>query len=344
MREYEATISFDQTKAEPFLKLGAMYVEKGLDEEKIMDVYEKGLILDPNHAQIQYDLALLYVKHKNYDKATEHYGKANELLPDNFQWHYEYARLLDGRDNGKAVEEYTRTIELKRDFAPAYYDRAMLLRRAKIIDGKVYRNAQILEDFKQAVELAPGLADAFFNMALLYREMDLDEMAKDRFEKALEVKPDYLEAHLQLGLIAERKEEYAKAMEEYRAEIKLNDNSALAHQRLGFLYSNYSLELAKAAEELEKASELDPDNIETILYYGNVLYNMTKFGQSADQFERVIQLDPKNPTANYNLGLVYEAWDKKELAIQQWQRFLEMDPPGSWAEEAKQRLRKLGVE
>ncbi len=112
---------------------------------------------------------------------------------------------------------------------------------------------------------------------------------------------------------------------------------------MGFLYGNYTLELAKAEAELLKAWKLEPENTDTLTHYGYVLYNMGKFGQAADQFERIIQIDPKNPTANYNLGLVYENWGKKKLAIQQWQRFLDMDPPGNWAEEAKRHLKGLGV-
>ena len=132
--------------------------------------------------------------------------------------------------------------------------------------------------------------------------------------------------------------------EEFKKEIALNDDSALAHQRLGFLYSNHTMEMAKAETHLLKALKLEPDNTQTFIHYGNVLYNMGNFGKAADQFENVIQLDPKNPTANYNLALVYENWGKKTLAIQQWQRFLEMNPPGSWGSEARQHLKGLGVE
>ncbi len=212
MKEYEVVIGLDQTKADPFLRLGAIYVKKGMEDEKIMDVYEKGLTLDPNHPQLQYDLAVLYKKHNNYDKATERYAKANTLSPDNFQWHYEYAKFVDGRNNPRALKEYSRTIELKRDFAQAYYDRAMLLRRAKVIDGKIYRNEQILEDFRQAAELDPSLVQAFFNIGLLYIDMELDELARMNFEKTLKLDPAYIGAQLQLGLIAERREEYIGAM------------------------------------------------------------------------------------------------------------------------------------
>ena len=83
---------------------------------------------------------------------------ANELSPGNYQWHYEYAKLLENTDKGKALEEYTHTIQLKRDFTDAYYDRAMLMKKAKIIDGKVYRAEQIIEDLKQVVEFEPDRA------------------------------------------------------------------------------------------------------------------------------------------------------------------------------------------
>ncbi|MGQ9609665.1 MAG: tetratricopeptide repeat protein [bacterium] len=341
--EYSAVISTDQTKADPYLHLGNLYTKLGMDEMKIMEVYEKGLILDPNHPQIQYDLAVLYKKYKDYDKAIEHYQMANKLSPNNYLWQYEYAKLQEGKDNREALKAYTRAIELKRDFAECYYDRAMLLRKAKIIDGKVYRNEQIIEDLKQAGELNPKMADAFYNIALIYKENDSIELAREFFEKTIKADPNYPGIHVQLGLIAEQRGEYAKAMEEYKKEIAINNKSALAYQRLGFLYSNDKQDLQKADEAFLKSLALEPDNIETLIHYANNLYMMGKFGQSADQFEKVLQLDPKNPTANYNLALVYETWGKKKLAIEQWQKFLQLNPPGSWAEEARKRLKELGV-
>lgn len=341
--EYSAVISIDQTKADPYLRLGNLYTKIGMDEKKIMEVYEKGLILDPNYPQIQYDLAVLYKKYKDYDKAIEHYQMANKLSPNNYLWQYEYAKLQEGKDNGEALKAYTRAIELKRDFAECYYDRAMLLRKAKIIDGKVYRNEQIIEDLKQAGELNPKMADAFYNIALIYKENDSIELAREFFEKTIKADPNYPGIHVKLGLIAEQRGEYAKAMEEYKKEIAINNKSALAYQRLGFLYSNDKQDLQKAEEEFLKSLALEPDNVETLIHYANNLYMMGKFGQSADQFEKVLQLDPKNPTANYNLALVYETWGKKKLAIEQWQKFLQLNPPGSWAEEARKRLKELGV-
>ncbi len=343
IEEYEKVISIDQTRADPYLRLGRIYTQKGMDETRIMEVYEKGLILDPDHPQIQYDLAVLYKKYKDYDKAIEHYKMANKLSPNNYLWQYEYAKLQEGKDNGEAVKAYTRAIELKRDFAEAYYDRAILLKKAKIIDGKVYRNEQIIEDLKQAGELNPKMADAFYNIALIYKENESIELAREFFEKTIKSNPNYPGVHLQLGLIAEQKGEYAKAMEEYKKEVAINNKSALAYQRLGFLYSNDKQDLQKAEEEFLKSLALEPDNVDTLIHYANNLYTMGKFGQSADQFEKVLQLDPKNPTANYNLALVYETWGKKKLAIEQWQKFLQLNPPGSWAEEARKRLKELGV-
>ncbi len=341
MIEYESVINFDQTRADPFLRLGAIYTKKGIDDKKIIDVYEKGLVLEPNHPQIQYDLAQLYKKYGNIEKAIEHYDLANQYSPNNYQWHYEYAKLLEGRDNAKAVDEYTKAIELKRDFAQAYFDRAMLLKKVKAVGGRVYRNEQIIEDLKQVVELEPNRAEAYFNIAMLYKEMEADDTARTYFERTLKANPSYPNVYVELGLISEKKGELSRAMDEYKKEIAINDSSAKAHQRLGYLYSHHLNDLVKAEAEFQKALKLDPDRIETLVHYGNILYTLEKYGQSADMFERVLQQDPKNPTANYNLALVYERWGKTKLAIEQWQKFLSLNPPGSWAEEARNRLKVL---
>jgi tetratricopeptide (TPR) repeat protein len=344
MIEYEAVINLDQTKGDPFLRLGTIYVKKSIDENKIMDVYEKGLIIDPNHPQIQYDLAILYKKNGNIDKAIEHYDQANQLSPRDYQWHYEFAKLLEGKDNAKAVREYTKTIELKRDFASAYFDRAMLLKKVKVVDGRVYRTEQIIEDFKQVTELEPTRAEAYFNIGMLYKELEAEDTARTYFEKTIKVNPSYVGAHLEIGLIAEQRNEFARAMDEYRKEIAINDKAALAYQRLGFLYShNKTQEFEKAEEQLIKALKIESDNIETLIYYANVLYSLDKLGQSADQYEKILQMDPKNITANFNLALVYMKWGKNKLAIEQWQKFLSMNPPGSYATEARKYLKELGA-
>ena len=341
MVEYEAVVSLDQTKADPFLRLGAIYVKKSADDKKIMNVYEKGLVIEPNHPQIQYDLALLYKKYENLDKAIEHYDLANQYSPNNYQWHYEFAKILEGKDNGKAVSEYTKTIELKRDLASAYYDRAMLLKKVKVVDGRVYRNEQIIEDFKQVVELEPSRADAYFNIGMLYKEIEADDTARTYFERTVKANPAYPGAYAEIGQISEKKGEFARAIVEYKKEIAINDNSTIAHQRLGYLYDKHLSDLVKAEAEFQKALKFDPNNTETLLHYGNILYTLEKYGQSADLFEKVLQQDPKNPTANYNLALVYERWGKTKLAIEQWQKFLNMNPPGSWAEDARKRLKAL---
>ncbi|MGB9595641.1 MAG: tetratricopeptide repeat protein, partial [Candidatus Poribacteria bacterium] len=270
MIEYEAVISLDQTKADPFLRLGAIYIKKGADDKKIIDVYEKGLVLEPNHPQIQYDLAQLYKKYGNIEKAIEHYDLANEYAPYNHQWHYEYAKLLEGRDNAKAVDEYTKAIELKRNFAQAYFDRAMLLKKVKAVGGRVYRNEQIIEDLKQVVELEPNRAEAYFNIALLYKEMEADDTARTYFERTVKANPSYPGAYAELGRISEKKGELSRAIDEYKKEIAINDSSAIAHQRLGYLYSHHLNDLVKADAEFQKALKLDPDRIETLVHYGNI--------------------------------------------------------------------------
>ena len=176
---------------------------------------------------------------------------------------------------------------------------------------------------------------------MLYKEIEADDTARTYFERTVKANPAYPGAYAEIGQISEKKGEFARAIVEYKKEIAINDNSTIAHQRLGYLYDKHLSDLVKAEAEFQKALKFDPNNTETLLHYGNILYTLEKYGQSADMFEKVLQQDPKNPTANYNLALVYERWGKTKLAIEQWQKFLNMNPPGSWAEDARKRLKAL---
>ena len=60
-------------------------------------------------------------------KAIVHFGLANQHDDSRYDWHFRYARLLDrhartledyDKSAAMAVEEYTRTIALKSDYAP----------------------------------------------------------------------------------------------------------------------------------------------------------------------------------------------------------------------------------
>lgn len=353
---YEETIKLDTENPEPFFKLGGIY-QKRNDEDNMIRVYQPALILEPNHPNIQYKMAKIFEKRSKTEsqgfnseivlKAFHHYGLANEHDPEHYEWHYQFARLLDlyaetldefVKYAEMAVNEYTTTIALKPDFADAYYYRAMITNRYKRIGEKLYRSSQILEDFNQVVELDPKNVNALFHIGTLQLWIEKYKLAEETFKKVIQLDPTYKGVHTQLGELAERNQEFKKAIELYEKELTLDVNAIVAYQRLGDLYYNSEMQLNKAKEMLEKALELSERHVPTILVYANVLYSMDQLGSAADQFERAIQFEPRNLTANYNLALMYQYSERIKLAKEQWKHFLGLNPPEQWKIEAENNL------
>ena len=162
------------TEVEPFFRLGAIYRQRN-DEDNILRVYQPALEIEPEHPELHHLLAVIFEKRDERGmqdglasyalEAIRYYGLANHYNPDNFDWHYSYARLLDrhaetlGEDYHKhaemAVTEYTRTIALNPDYVDAYFYRGMLTLRYRQIGKTLYRYSQILEDFKQVALFQP---------------------------------------------------------------------------------------------------------------------------------------------------------------------------------------------
>ena len=364
------------TEAEPFFRLGAIYRQRN-DEDNILRVYQPALEIEPEHPEIHHLLAVIFErrslqaevenekrsseaeienKRDARENAIRYYGLANHYNPDNFDWHYSYARLLDqhaetlGEDYHKhaemAVTEYTATIALNPDYVDAYFYRGMLTLRYRQIGKTLYRYSQILEDFKQVVLLRPKNREANYQIGVIYLEIDRHNLAKEAFKNMRAYAPEYRGIHLHLGKIAEWEQAWKEAIKHYEAEAALiqhpaekgDDIAAETYQRLGDLYHAHTLDYNAAKETLEKALDLDDTHVPTLLSYANNFFSMDLLGAAAEQFERVIQLAPGNLTANYNLALMYEYTEKREQAKAQWKRFLELNPPEQWKIEAQKHL------
>ena len=347
--------NIETTEGEPFFRLGSIYRAHN-DEDNIIRVYQPALEIEPAHPELHHLLAVIFEKRNNRENAIHHYGLANQYNPENFGWHYSYARLLDqhaetlGDGYHKyaemAVKEYTATIALNPNYADAYFYRGMLTLRHKQIADTLYRYSQILEDFKQVAELQPRNREANYQMGVLYLEIDRHEPAKRVFENMRPYAPKYRGIHMHLGEIAEWEQAWSEAIQYYEAEVKLiaqpvkeDDEIALkTYQRLGNLYYAHALDYNKAKETLEKALALDETHVPTLLNYASNLFSMDLLGAATEQFERVIQLEPRNLTANYNLALMYEYREKYQQAREQWERFLDLNPPEQWKIEAEKHL------
>ena len=131
-----------------------------------------------------------------YSEAIEDFTKAIELKPD-----YAEAFSLRGLaydrqgEHEHAIEDFTKAIELKPDHINAHYNRGFVYDTKGEYDRAV-------EDYTKVIELKPEFANAYYDRGciLVYRIQDEYDRAIEDFTKVIELEPDHVDAHYDRGL------------------------------------------------------------------------------------------------------------------------------------------------
>lgn len=145
------------------------------------------------------------MKAGQWDAAIEQFNKASEMDP---KQHVIWAQLADSYNglakaktgaesdaaSAKAVEAYSKAIELKPDDASYINNNALTLARLK-------KYAEAQTELEKAAALNPaGAGQYFFNLGAIYTNTGQYDPAAVAFKKAMEAVPPYAEAFYQYAM------------------------------------------------------------------------------------------------------------------------------------------------
>jgi len=199
-------------------------------------------------------------------------------------------------DYDSAKEHYGKVIELKPDYAEAYY----------------------------------GMGNAYYSEEYDY---GLD-MAAEYFRKAIELKPDYAEAYVKLAniyyYINYHGKDEDKAIEYYKKALELEPSNAGWHKELADIYYNNKKDYGKAIEHCKKAIELDSS-----YYYiwltndmGIAYARIKDFGKAIELHKKVLELEDQSgshATAYYGMGFAYAGKKDYGKAVEYYKKSYELD-------------------
>ncbi len=169
-----------------------------------------------------------------FDWALTSYERALELEPTNPFIYVELGRIYIAQANlipgpevttnlEKAEDHIRKAIELKGDYALAYYQQALIYE----LRGKSEEAITTLEGVKQMATFLPvynplldvGLA---FQLGVLYYRQEDFNKAQAELERAVELSPAYSNARYFLGLIYDRKGKTQEAIKQFETIAGLN--------------------------------------------------------------------------------------------------------------------------
>ncbi|MGN6618233.1 MAG: tetratricopeptide repeat protein [Ilyomonas sp.] len=207
-------------------ELGVIHYEVFKDYEKAKFYYESVLKVDPNFSKAYYNLGLIDMVTENTETAIRFFEKAIELDGSIKSAYTELAKLYKKKNDFNKANEVLLTCILKLGEDAKIYNSIGVNYYTMAEDEKA------VEFYKKAIALDEGFADAYFNLGLSYKMLNDYDNAINNFSKAIELNNNDFEAYSYLGEVYEKKGDTQKAKEFYSASIKIKPDYTVATEKL----------------------------------------------------------------------------------------------------------------
>ncbi|MDZ4198573.1 MAG: tetratricopeptide repeat protein [Kiritimatiellia bacterium] len=287
----EAALQADPALLAAWEALGWAYWMTGRPEDT-RKLWERLISLAPDEPLGYNLMAQIHTKEGRLDRSIELYQKSLSLNPDNFETRFSLARvILWSGDRIEAVRQLRDLFRIDPDRIDVEIDLAWALYANEEYEESAARWAHVCE----AIPDYPDYMSAWAQ-SLLYSGA-LDE-AQALAHRILEIDENHLKALNLLADIAEqagRPEDAIKALRKIQDLASDDDVRAGIARRIAVLIhvfhdrmpERYSvLDILRAAKE---AADLDPRDIQGILFYAETLVRDKQFGKAAEIFEDILK-------------------------------------------------------
>ena len=167
---------------------------------------------------------------------------------------------------------------------------------------------------EKAIAKQPDLAVAYALMGLLYMQFEFAggvspqeymSKAEAAARKALELDETLAEAHTVLAAVLYRLHwDWRESEKEFRRALELNPNYTIGHR----IFSVFLLvrgRIKEAVAEAERARQLDPLSIQTMLNLAEDYRADGQFERALAELETVLKKEARNPRAHFELAQTY---------------------------------------
>ena len=196
----------------------------------------------------------------------------------------------DLKDHENAIKYFTKVIELKPKFVPAYVGRAKNC-------GDIQNWQCSLDDYEKIKEINPADSDAYFATSVYKLNIKDFDAAMVDIDKAISMtKKPNATYYTQKAWVYLEMKDYDNAFEYLRKSLKINSNDAYS---LGlFMYiadenEDYNM-VIKIARKLLKVDPAAKGNHVLYSVYAKALYKTGKEKQAVKQLEKAIEIEPSN--------------------------------------------------
>jgi tetratricopeptide (TPR) repeat protein len=278
-------------------------LDKIEDYKKIQREYEKN---QREMEKLKKELAM--AQEETAKKKVETRIAAEEKLFQANEWFEKGLHHTIGRDDDKAIEEYTQAIALNPDYAEAYIYRGAAYYNRGTFSSDSGQYELAVKDFRKVVVMKPGSYSAYLAQGAIYVHQNEYEKGIEEINKAIALNPHEGMAYVLRGFIymQEKSKDPEKAIADASKVIDIGGLwSAMAYSNRGVTLLFEKKQYDRAIDDLSRAIDLTPRNAPAYTARGIALAFKNQFNQALEDISRSIELNPKIPIT-YNIrGLIY---------------------------------------
>jgi tetratricopeptide (TPR) repeat protein len=287
-------------------------------EEMARAVKDRSIIEDYKKIQREYDKnqkemeklkkELAMAQGETAKKKVETRIADEEKLFQANEWFEKGLRHTIGREDDKAIEEYTQAIALNPDYIEAYNYRGFAYYNRGSFTSDPGQHELAVKDFRKVVAMKPGSYSAYLAQATIYAHQKEYEKGLEEVNKAIALNPEETLAYGLRG--AFYMDEKIKDPEKVIADSsRVIDRgglwSAIAYTNRGVTLLLEKKEYDRAIDDFNKTIELTPRNAPAYLGRGVAFVYKGQFNRALEDISRSIELNPKVSKAYDIRGLVY---------------------------------------
>jgi tetratricopeptide (TPR) repeat protein/tRNA A-37 threonylcarbamoyl transferase component Bud32 len=274
--------------------------------------FEEAIRLNPDHGAAHGNLGIVLLKRGAREKAAAAFrraitafGKAGGPPEDLAIAYTNLASVLKEPDEQTAA--YRKAIEIKSDFAAAYFGLALVL-------GEQGKRDEAIACVKKAVRLDRANAKAYKHLGGVWLVKNSPEDAIIYFQEALSVEGGDADVLFAIGLAYQQKGDLNKAIDSYRkaAEIRERDDKILTALGLALLLSGNPKD---AIPPLEKSLKVKPGTSLVLNSLGHAYLATGDVPKAKAKFEEALRIDSKDKSANASLGIIHSAQGDLDGAV-----------------------------
>jgi tetratricopeptide (TPR) repeat protein len=298
---------------EPHYLLGLSY--RGLEQyPQAEQQLHSAAAIDPDHADLQYNLGLVILRSGRAKEAVPHLQKAIKLDPAAEGPRLQLAIALKGlnqtQQSAKVYQDVRQTEQanlLKNQFTTEGAKANQLLASGQA--------AQAAEVYRQMLQIQPRDAHTYYNLSLA---LDLDgkfPAERQALETAIKLDPTLAQARSKLGVLDMSQGHPDDAIQTFKKAIELDPQLTEAQLNLATIFDGRG-QVKEAESLLRQATEEDPKYAQARFNLGMVLAQQQRFSEAEAELQTAVSLDGTNLDAQTALAEVRAREGKSESSIE----------------------------